>query len=195
MTDQLTIYFFGVPKILIEGRGAERQPAHKGMLLLAILTTNRGRPMDRTALAYDLWGDVPESRARRNLNTEIWRLRQIMGEAILSETTTVSFSPVEKCRIDIEEFETVDDSSGIESLEAALAVYQGEFLSGYYEDWAVVRREYYQDRYIQYLDRAARLYQSSSTTQKAVEAMKVILQYNPIHEESHQRLMRFNPEP
>lgn len=194
MTEPLTIRLFGVPQILIGGKPPQTMPTRKGMLLLAMLAVNRARPMDRSALAYDLWGDTTEARARRNLNTEIWRLRAILGDAILSDAKTVGFSPELSCRIDIMEFESVDDSSGIEALEAALSAYRGEFLGGLYDDWAILKREHYRDRYIHYLDRAARLYQSSFMPQKAIGAIKSILQCNPIHEESHQRLMRLYME-
>lgn len=43
---------------------------------------------------------------------------------------------------------------------------------------------------MQYLDQCARHYQLNSSPRKAIEFVRRILFYNPLHEESHQRLMR-----
>ncbi|MCC6299285.1 MAG: AAA family ATPase [Anaerolineales bacterium] len=186
----LEIRLFGSPQVIVDGKPQPKIPTRKGVVLLARLVLNPSKPQDRNALAFELWPDVPETRARRNLNTEVWRLKQTLGEAIVADAKCVQFLPETDCLIDALAFESVAADASVEELEAAIATYRGDFLAGYYEDWALVKREFYQDRLMHFLDQSARRYQSNSSPRKAIECVRRILSYNPLHEESHQRLMR-----
>jgi DNA-binding SARP family transcriptional activator len=74
----------GVPKIDIDG-----QPLvglmHSPMLvsLLAFLAVNQERVHARSVLASMFWPDQPERRARRNLNSHLWRLRVALDQQTL----------------------------------------------------------------------------------------------------------------
>lgn len=186
----LEIRLFGSPQVLVDGKLQSKIPTRKSILLLARLVLNPSKPQDRNALAFDLWPDVPESRARRNLNTEIWRLRQVLGEAIRADSKSVQFAPEADCFVDAEAFESVAANASIGELENAVVNYHSDFLAGHYDDWVLVKREFYQDRLMHYLDQCARHYQANSSPRKAIEFVRRILFYNPLHEESHQRLMR-----
>lgn len=186
----LEIRLFGSPQVVVDGKPQSKIPTRKSVLLLARLVLNRSKPQDRNALAFDLWPDVPEARARRNLNTEVWRLKQTLGEAIVADSKSVQFAPEDDCFVDVQSFEAVAVDVPIEELEKAIANYHGDFLAGYYDDWVLVKRESYQECLMQYLDQCARHYQSNASPRKAIEYVRRILFYNPLHEESHQRLMR-----
>ena len=186
----LEIRLFGSPQVIVDGKSQSKIPTRKSVLLLARLVLNPSKPQDRNALAFDLWPDVPEARARRNLNTEVWRLKQVLGETIVADSKSVRFNHDPECVVDVQGFESVTPDASIEKFEQAIANYHGEFLAGYYDDWVLVKRESYQDCLLQYLDQCARHYQSHSSPRKAIEYVRRILFYNPLHEESHQRLMR-----
>jgi|GEM_PF-5801169 DNA-binding SARP family transcriptional activator len=190
MNAHVVINLFGTPQVFVNKKLFLPTPTHKGILLLATLILNCNQSISRNTLAFRLWPDVSESRAKRNLNTEIWRLRQVLGDMLLSNAKSVCFSPTPACVVDIFVFDEAAHSSDFQKLEDRLAVYKGEFLSGFYEDWVILKREYYQDKYIDCLDESARYYQSVSLPRKAAEFVKKILALNPVHEESHQRLMR-----
>ncbi len=186
----LEIRLFGSPQVIVDGKPQSKIPTRKSVLLLARLVLNASKPQDRNALAFELWPDVPEARARRNLNSEVWRLRQALGEIIVADAKSVQFLPQADYFVDAISFESVAADASIEELEKAIASYHGDFIAGYYEDWVLVKREFYQDRLMRYLDQCARHYQSNSSPRKAIDFIRRILSYNPLHEESHQRLMR-----
>ncbi len=186
----LEIRLFGSPQVIVDGKPQSKIPTRKSVLLLARLVLNPSKPQDRNALAFELWPDVLEARARRNLNTEVWRLKQALGEAIIADSKSVQFAPAADCFVDVRSFEAVAVDVSIEELEKAISNYHGDFLAGYYDDWVLVKREAYQDCLMQYLDQCARHYQANSSPRRAIEYVRRILFYNPLHEESHQRLMR-----
>jgi DNA-binding SARP family transcriptional activator len=177
----LEIRLFGSPQVIVDGKPQSKIPTRKCVLLLARLVLNASKPQDRNALAFELWPDVPEARARRNLNTEVWRLRQALGEIIVADAKSVQFLPQADYFVDAISFESVAADASIEELEKAIASYHGDFIAGYYEDWVLVKREFYQDRLMRYLDQCARHYQSNSSPRKAIDFIRRILSYNPLN--------------
>src|SRR5574337_992483 len=110
----LEIRLFGAPQVIVGGKYQSKIPTRKSALLLARLVLNQSKPQDRNALAFELWPDVPEARARRNLNTEIWRLKRVLGEAIAADSKSVQFVGIADCVVDAHLFEAVTPGASIE---------------------------------------------------------------------------------
>ncbi|MCB1739134.1 MAG: hypothetical protein KDK91_02105 [Gammaproteobacteria bacterium] len=142
--------------------------AQKPMLLLQLLIAMGGRDVPEQALAAALWPNVDASYARNSLNTNLSRLRKLLGDdQVVSITGGLIQLDTKRCWVDslalTEVFERVDgllgagpveDLSGWNRLEAAAArigdLYQGAFLAGSGLDLAVVeaRREALRDALI-----------------------------------------------
>lgn len=184
------IRLFGVSGLSDEKGEFITLPTKKCALLMGYLACNKHVLMDRSSVASMLWPDQNESRARRNLNNEIWRLRKYLDNALVTDSRTIKFAPDGKIEIDVEMFERIHPGSSLPELEEAISQYKGHFMSGFFEDWILVKREYYADRLVHYLDRCAIHYQENNDVRKAVACVRRILLLDPVNEESHRRLMR-----
>ena len=76
--DILTISCFGTLELRRAGRLLPPFPTRRSKLLFAYLILHRGRPQSRDVLLGTLWGDEPETAARKHLRTELWRLRSVL---------------------------------------------------------------------------------------------------------------------
>ncbi len=186
----ILIRLLGTPGLIIGENQFVTLPTQKCTLLMGYLAFKKNTPLDRTSVASMIWPDHNESRARRNLNTEIWRLRKYLDPALRTDSRTITFSSNHNIFIDVDLFEQVNAGSSIPELEDAISLYLGGFMSGYFEDWILVKREYYADRLVQYLDRCAAHYQDAHDVRKAVACVRRILLLDPVNEECHRRLMR-----
>jgi len=186
----ISIRLLGSPHLQIGQDEIVVLPTQKCTLLLGYLALNQSVRLDRITLASWLWPEHSESRARRNLNNESWRLRKYLGNALIADSKSITFAPGDNLMIDVDLFDRVDKESSIPEIEEAISQYEGEFMSGYFEDWVLVRREYYADRLVGYLDRCAIHYQNNLEVRKAVACVRRILLHEPVNEESHRRLMR-----
>jgi DNA-binding SARP family transcriptional activator len=98
----------------------------------------------RTALAGYL-----DDNARRNLRQELWRVRKAIGsqqaangEYIQAEEFTVTFNPETDYWLDVAQLDRpVAAEHALNDLINQLALYQGELLPGFYDDWIVLERE------------------------------------------------------
>ena len=77
----LRMSLLGVPRIDFNGQPI-RELMHSPILvsLLAFLAVNQERAHARSVLASMFWPEQPERRARRNLNSHLWRLRVALNQ-------------------------------------------------------------------------------------------------------------------
>ncbi len=107
-------------------------------LLFAYLALTAGKHHPRERLAGLLWPESDESSARGNLRQALWRLRKAIGEAyLLVDNRTVAFDSAARYWLDAALLEPGNDPD----LSEAVAVYEGELLPGYYEEWVLLERE------------------------------------------------------
>jgi DNA-binding SARP family transcriptional activator len=191
--NKLRIYLLGTLDLTYHDQHLTPFPTRKCALLLAYLVVNRQQPHERTHLAGILWPDLPDTRARHNLNTELWRLRQTLGpvaDAIVTDTSTVQFAPSFPCWIDVEEINRLDEQTPVAQLTQAVALYRGDFLAGFYDDWVLLEQERLRNRYLQGLERLMAHHQAHNEVEEAVTCAQRILAHNPLREEIHRELMR-----
>src|SRR5215217_3751492 len=117
-----------------------------GQSLLAYLVLTAGTPHRREKLAGKFWPDASEDHARRNLRQELWRIRKAISvqqsrteDYLLAEELAITFNRNAEYWLDSAQMERPDID--LESLTSDLALYQGELLPGFYEDWVVLERE------------------------------------------------------
>ena len=101
--------------------------------LLAYLAVEADRPHARAALAALFWPDQPDSLALGNLSQALARLRVALGAdgAAQLHATRHSVAWLSGSVVDVATFTRLATSSAAGDLEAAAALYGGEFLAGF----------------------------------------------------------------
>ena len=71
------------------------------------------------------------------------------------------------------------------SLEAAHALYRGEFMAGAYEDWAEERRHYFSEQFSRVLSALAKLSFQEKSWSSALKFANEALKEDPYREDMH----------
>lgn len=118
-------------------------PTRSAQSLLAYLLLNAGTAHRRVKLAGLFWPDTSESNARNNLRHALWRIRKAMGhDYLLTDNVSVAWDTASDYWLDAAVLETaVDEDGAADELIDIAAVYTGELLPGFYDDWVVLERE------------------------------------------------------
>src|ERR1051325_71453 len=121
-------------------------PTRAAQSLLAYLVLTAGTPHRREKLAGIFWPDTNEENARKNLRQELWRIRKSISsqsssdnQYFLADDLTLTFNRDAEYWLDVSQMERPD--LDLQSLAANLALYQGELLPGFYEEWISIERE------------------------------------------------------
>lgn len=174
--------------------------------LLAYLVTHAGNPQPRGHLADLLWPDSDSPQARTNLRRELHHLRARLGadSGLDVASTALTWWPHEHVEVDLETFDEarrlflaatdgdpVDPDASVAGrhLRRALDAYQGVFLPGCYDDWALAVREELQTSCVDLYDRAAVFHQALGDLDAAIDAMRHRIGLAPLEEPGYRRLM------
>src|SRR5579859_2503135 len=155
----LTIRLFGGLVLERDGQALPPPTPQKAALLLAYLLAAHNRVHPRALLAGLFWGDQPEQRARRNLSDALWRIRTLLEPRsarpdsgppiLLLEGDTVRYNPAAAVALDVRTFEELlRDPPDVERQARAVALYHGDLLAGYYDDWVLLERERLRQLYL-----------------------------------------------
>jgi DNA-binding SARP family transcriptional activator len=152
MTDRassrLEVRLLGQFDLRIDGHRVEL-PSRPAQSLFAYLVLSSGTAHRREKLAGLFWPDANESNARSNLRHALWRIRQAVGVdrrpdcgKLLADNVSITFERQPGCWVDVLALEAGSGAEASpEDLLASLAVYGGELLPGFYEDWVLLERE------------------------------------------------------
>ncbi len=201
------VVLFGAPA-LTDHVGRRTPIGRRETQLLAYLALHRDRPHPRHVLASVLWPDLPEGRARKSLSTTLWRLRRdfeergIEREHFLLRTgsTTVELVVHRPEALDVATFEAaldplqpgdLQDPVRLRATEAAVALYRGDLLEGFYEEWVVLHRERLRLAYLNALG-ALMAHHRHADPARAVGHGEAILRADPLRESVHRALMRLH---
>jgi predicted ATPase/DNA-binding SARP family transcriptional activator len=187
----LQLYFLGPMDIRCDDRELLKPPTLKSQSLLAYLVLHRNWPQPRERLADLYWGDRPERKAHGSLSTALWHLRRCLPDEalILSDPYTVQFDPQADLWIDVDEFESQADHEDISSLQAALALYRGRFLDGFYDDWIIDERYRLETLFIEALARLMVAHEAQGEYEAGLAAALRLLEHDPLREDAHQLAM------
>ncbi len=177
--------------------------------LLAYLLIQRHRAHHREVLASVFWGDHNHEKARRALNTALWRLKKALepegipaGTYLMSaHSGEVGFNCESEYWLDVEVFEkethhiTASPSQtahkpNVQDLEKTLELYRGELLEGHYDDWALGERERVRALYMKSLVYLMQYHKFHKAYEKASAYGQQILNLDPIREDIHREMMR-----
>jgi DNA-binding SARP family transcriptional activator len=185
------LYFLGTLDIRYDDQPLPKPPTLKSQSLLVYLILHRHRPQSRDRLIGLLWGDRPERRARRSLSTALWHIRRCLPEDyILSDPHTVQFDPQSNFWLDVDEFESQVSHDDIASLQLAVALYRGDFLDGFYDDWIINERYRLETLFLEALARLMVGHEAQGEHEAALATALRLLAYDPLREEAHRAAMR-----
>ncbi len=206
----LRISLLGVMRV---SRGAEaiedkmHRPV-KGLLAYLLLFP---RVHAREVLLNFFWGDYSEARARKCLNTALWRLRKVLEPEgvprgtylITTSMGKIGFNRRSNYCLDVAEFEkhvqkalakpyNLLTAGQALALENALSLYTGELLEGFYDDWALRERERFYSLNLRGLAHLLKYYRHHKDYDKAISCGQKILDHDPLREEIHREIMRLH---
>jgi predicted ATPase/DNA-binding SARP family transcriptional activator len=184
----------------------------KTRALLVYLALNQGLVSRHTLMGL-LWGELPEANARRNLRRALWNLRRQLSSPdrpppILADRQMVCFNREVPYNSDVEAFEvacshldpalsTSPLAPHLDQARRAAALYQGEFLEGFYvanavafEEWALTERERLRAMALHVLRHLVAGYAAQNETETALHYAERLLVLEPWLEEAHGWLMR-----
>ena len=165
----------------------------------------------REVLLDLFWGDYSEVRARKCLNTTLWRLRKELEPQgiprgtylVTTSTAKVGFNRQSNYCLDVVEFEKhvqkalakpcyVLTTKEARQLEDALNLYTGDLLEGFYDDWALRERERFYSLALRGLAHLLKYYRHQKDYDKAISCGQKILDHDPLREEIHREIMRLH---
>ena len=207
--EALRIHLFGQVRIFNAETAEPAKVTHHVQALLAYLLLHRHRSHSREVLAELFWGDHPQSRARGAMNTTLWRLRQILeptealrGTFLLTATSgEIAINPATSYWLDAATFEDHSlralqqpvegmQETDAARLKAAVQLYTGELLEGYYEDWALRERERMHQLYLNSLVHLMLYYSHRHAYKESLGWGQRVLDHEPLREDVQREMMR-----
>lgn len=179
-------------------------PTQKAGLLLAYLAAYPARTHTREALAERFWPDSDPHAGRVSLRQALASLRRLLeppdvpaGSVLIADRLHVALNPGAVCT-DQGAFEeaasralrAADPPERILRLQEAAQWYDGPFLAGAYEEWALDERHRLQTRYLEVLLHLTDALIETGRLMEAEETARRMLETDSLQEEAHGRLMQ-----
>jgi DNA-binding SARP family transcriptional activator len=120
-------------------------PSRPAQSLLAYLALSAGSAHRREQLAGLFWPDSEEDNARNSLRHALWRIRKTIEPKqpafpyLLTDEFAIAFNAGSDYWLDAAIL--ARESGSAPDLIESLAVYRGELLPGFYDDWVTLERE------------------------------------------------------
>ena len=205
---ELRAHLLGVFRLSVGDRRIPNFGSKKAKSLFAYLLLHRGNMVSREVLAEALWGDHGVMDLRKAFRQELWSIRRALKKGgadpdlyLAVDGDDIEFRADAACWLDIDEFRTIIDVAApdapdrldearIAALRKAVSLYQGDFLTGIYDEWCLLDREICRDRYITALERLSYYYQVRREWDSAIEQCKRLLHVDSLLEHIHRDLMR-----
>lgn len=170
--------------------GADELP-HGVQRLVAYLSLT-GRPA-RTAIAGQLWPEVPEDNAHRSLRSALWRLQKVAPGVVQVAGGTLSLAG--SVRVDVRELmewasRMLDPRSEADPTTVPDVGLRGELLPGWYDDWVLLERERLRQLRMHALEAMAEKLATAGRYGEAVQAAYAAVVAEPLRESAHRAVVR-----
>lgn len=194
--DELCLYFLGTPRIERADQVLETDTRKATAMLAYIALT--GERQSRDALAALLWPDFDDSRAKAALRRTLSTLKSAVGGDALYITREVIGLEQSPVWCDVFEFQRLlANDPGAGELEAAVALYRDDFLSGFslrdslpFDDWQLLQAQSLRREFETALEALTRLHITREAYDQALPLAHRWLALDPLREEVHRYLMQ-----
>lgn len=213
---RLAIALLGPYRVTLDGLPVTTLATDKIRVLLAFLAVESDRAQRRESLASLLWPGDSSMAARTSLRQGLYRLRCALGDRqvspphLLITAKEAQLNPVGDHWLDVSEFEEkisaccAHHPNGLSlcpdcvaRLETAVALYRGEFLSGFllrdsfsFDWWQMTTREDYHRQALQALVWLTDHYERRGDYALVGKYARRKIELDPCRESAHRRLMR-----
>lgn len=177
--------------------------------LLFYLLLHADRPHTREKLAELLWQDSTPAQSRKYLRHTLWQLQSILDEApakhelLATDSDWIQINPKATYWLDTRAFERAyAQSQGVEgsalaqaaaqSLMDAVALYRGDLLENWYQDWCLFERERLQNLHLTMLHKLMVYCECAHQYEAGIQYGMKMLQCDHAREQTHRRLMRLH---
>jgi DNA-binding SARP family transcriptional activator len=178
--------------------------------LLGYLLLHRGKPQPREGLAALLWGEADDSRARKYLRQALWQLHTAVDAArpphaalLRIGMESVTLDGAAGLWLDVDQLERACalvqdrpgaslDSCAARPLHAAVELYQGDLLEGWYCDWCLEERERLQTLFLGALYKLMAYCEAHGEYEAGLAYGARILRCDHARERAHRGLMRLH---
>ena len=193
----LDLAFLGRLRISWQGNPLTDFKSRKGKALLCYLAVT-GQSHSRSVLAGLLWPDFPEANARTNLRKLLSRLPAIISDHLTITRQTVGLNPDRPVSVDALQLQAgLAPNAGVQAVKQAVALYRGDFLSGFslpdaplFEEWASAQRARLRREVLAAMQRLVTHFDHQGDYDPAIDHARKLLAIEPWHEETHRELMR-----
>lgn len=201
---QLTL--FGAPRLEQNGR---YQPLtrRKARALLAYLAVTQ-KPHPRETIVALFWPDHDQQQGRADLSRILSNLRSVLGaDYILADREQIALNENAALRVDVvyfrQQVETCRetavgqfDEECLQSLSAAAACYQADFLAGFtlpdcpaFDEWQLLQTEALRRDLAWALEKLAHAYEARRDLGQAIAYAQRWVALDPLHEPAQRRLI------
>ena len=197
------IELFGGLRVQQGERVITRFPTRKVASLLAYLASYPQQAHPREALIDLFWQESVLQAGRASLSQALSTLRRQIeppgipaGSVLVTTGTEVRLNP-EALTTDLADFErflqrartTQSSMERAQSLQQAVALYRGEFLPGFYEEWALTEQRRLAALCLQAARDLSSHFKSAGDLPPAIEYARQAVSLDPLEEEAHRELM------
>ena len=171
----------------------------KAQAILAYLSLAPDYAVPRARLVNLLWSERGEEQARSSLRQALAALKKGLREAeqmpFESGRETVALLGAHVA-VDAFEFERLAESDDTADLEAAAALYRGDLLDGFeiaempFQEWLDLERTRFREMALTVLHALTARYEALGDFERAIEAARRAIGFDPLRESAHRTLMR-----
>jgi DNA-binding SARP family transcriptional activator/predicted ATPase len=205
---RLSIRLLGTPRLERDGQPVSVD-TRKATALLAYVAVTKER-YQRDALVLMLWPELDRSRGLTALRRTLYALRKATGDGFLEvDRESVGLDRSADIWLDVEQFQRhLNDclahghagsevcSACITPLEAAVALYRGDFLAGFglrdslnFDDWQYFHSDTLRQDFAGALERLVRCYVAQGDIEAAIDSTRIWLELDRLNEDAHHCLI------
>ncbi len=185
----LYIHLFGHLRLFDSEQTFQFSALPKTLPLLTYLLLQRENgPISREKLAFTLWPDEAEEKAKANLRRHLYDLQQALPKTadddatwLIRSRSTVQWNQDADYWLDVAEFEKLSRSA--DHLAKAVTLYAGDLLPSEYDDWLDAYRERFRHQYLDNLEQLMSRSREQKDFRQAVAYAKQLLAYDPLQED------------
>lgn len=207
----LSMYGFGKFRVFLGDQevGEKLWKTRKSKYLFAYLACNAGRDVPDEKVMDLFWPDHEPEKARQSLYAALSHMRKALeavfpGESdrvVLARKGFYRFNSERNYFFDMPEFERLyeqgqsrikegREDEAMVAFQKAESLYTGDFMEGYYEDWAVFIREELDMKYTEMLQTLMDHFFDKNRFPVAIDYAQRLLRIDSCHQDAHTTLMR-----
>ena len=196
---RIEIRALGVSRVTVEGKLITKSDWGTSVakeLFFLLLENPKGLFKEKVLEIF--WLKKSMDAASKIFNTTTSRLRRVIPNCLINSNGLYTVRPDLYSSYDVARFEgwieraleAKGNTERIEACEAAVALYQGDFVEECYSDWAMGIRTRLRQKYLNALVALAQLYESNGDVGKAMQYYQTLLDKDRDREEIYREVMR-----